>query len=238
MLKQSCRFNDNWAHMRNLAEFLRAATWTSQLTPEQLHRVMAETRGHTYAAGQTVCRSGGPVDSWIGVIDGLVKLHAIAKEGRSVTYTGIPSGGWFGEGSLLKEEPRRYDVLALRASRIAHVPRATFEWLLDNSIPFNRFVMRQINERLGQFIALVGYDRMHDTDARVALCLGELFHPVLHPDIGPKLQISQEEIGLLTGISRQRANQALQKLQQEGLLALEYGGVRVMNVNRLRRYGA
>jgi CRP/FNR family transcriptional regulator, cyclic AMP receptor protein len=52
------------------------------------------------------------------------------------------------------------------------------------------------------------------------------------------LSISQEEIGLLTGISRQRANQALQKLEHEGLLTLEYGGVRVLDVERLRKYGA
>jgi CRP/FNR family transcriptional regulator, cyclic AMP receptor protein len=214
------------------------AAWARVLTPDQFQRVVGETREKTYAAGAVVCRRGDPADAWIGVIDGLIKGHLVTPDGRPITLTGVPSGGWFGEGSLLKNEPRRYDVLALRPSRIAFVPRATFEWLLDTSIPFNRFVMRQINERLGQFIALVAYDRMLDTDARVARCLGELYHPILHPDLGQKLSISQEEIGLLTGISRQRANQALQKLEHEGLLTLEYGGVRVLDVERLRKYGA
>jgi CRP-like cAMP-binding protein len=148
----------------------------------------------------------------------------------------VSAGGWLGEGSLLKTEPRRYDVVALRDSRIARMPRSTFEWLLDTSIGFNRFLLRQINERLGQFIALVEHARLLDPDARVARCIAELFNPILYPGIGPRLAISQEEIGYLTGVSRQRANQALRKLEEEGLLAVEYGGIRVLDLERLRGY--
>jgi len=190
----------------------------------------------TYAAGAMVCRKGEPVDAWIGVLEGLVKINAVSAEGKAVTFTGVSAGGWLGEGSLLKTEPRRYDVVALRDSRIARMPRSTFEWLLDSSIGFNRFLLRQINERLGQFIALVEHARLLDPDARVARCIAELFNPILYPGIGPRLAISQEEIGYLTGVSRQRANQALRKLEEEGLLAVEYGGIRVLDLERLRGY--
>jgi CRP/FNR family cyclic AMP-dependent transcriptional regulator len=113
-----------------------------------------------------------------------------------VTFTGVPTGGWFGEGSLLKAEPRKYGAMALRESRIARMPKSTFEWLLDNSIAFNRFVLLQINERLGQFIALVGFGRLLDTDARIARCLGALFNSILYPGAGLRLSISQEEYRL------------------------------------------
>jgi CRP-like cAMP-binding protein len=201
-----------------------------------MRRIEAEVMDQTYAAGAMVCRKGEPVDAWIGVLEGLVKINAVSPEGKSVTFTGVSAGGWLGEGSLLKTEPRRYDVVALRDSRIARMPRSTFEWLLDTSIGFNRFLLRQINERLGQFIALVEHARLLDPDARVARCIAELFNPILYPGIGPRLAISQEEIGYLTGVSRQRANQALRKLEEEGLLAVEYGGIRVLDLERLRGY--
>jgi CRP/FNR family cyclic AMP-dependent transcriptional regulator len=223
--------------MATLIEFLRAAAWANSLTDEQMRRVAAEVNEHTFAAGATVCMEGEVVDSWTGVLDGLVKLHTVFPDGRSVTFTGVPTGGWFGEGSLLKAEPRKYGAMALRESRIARMPKSTFEWLLGSSIGFNRFLLLQINERLGQFIALVGFGRLLDTDARVARCLGALFNPVLYPGAGMSLSISQEEIGLLSGVSRQRANQALQKLVREGLLMLEYGGIRVLDLERLRSYG-
>jgi DNA-binding GntR family transcriptional regulator len=52
------------------------------------------------------------------------------------------------------------------------------------------------------------------------------------------LEVSQEEIGFLAGISRQRANQALQTLQQAGLLKVEYGAIVIEDLEGLRRYGA
>ena len=150
----------------------------------------------------------------------------------------MPTGGWLGEGSLLKDEPRRYDVVALRDSRVAFMPRATFEWLLDNSIAFNRFLLVQLNERLGQFIAAVEYDRLLDIDARVARCLAALYNPHLYPGTARLLQISQEEIGYLSGASRQRVNQALQVLEREHLLKVEYGGITILDVDGLRGFRA
>jgi CRP/FNR family cyclic AMP-dependent transcriptional regulator len=61
------------------------------------------------------------------------------------------------------------------------LPIDTFHWLLDHSIGFNRFVMNQLNERLGQFIAAREIDRMNNPDIRVARSLASLFNPVLYP---------------------------------------------------------
>jgi CRP/FNR family cyclic AMP-dependent transcriptional regulator len=51
------------------------------------------------------------------------------------------------------------------------------------------------------------------------------------------LEITQEEIGALSGISRQNANQCLKRLEREGLLRLEYGGVTIVDLERFRSYG-
>jgi CRP-like cAMP-binding protein len=222
----------------SLKDVLRESLWAKSLTPEQLARVEAETIERSYSGGSYVCRKNDPPEHWIGVVDGLLKMSSVSPEGKTVTFTGMRNGGWFGEGSLLKTEPRRYDVVALRDSKLAFMPRSTFNWLLDNSIGFNRFLLMQLNERLGLFISLVEYDRMLDTDARVARCLAALFNPLLNPGGGRELQISQEEIGYLCSTSRQRANQALQVLEKAGLLKVEYGCITILDLDRLRVFGA
>ncbi|HEY4370742.1 MAG TPA: Crp/Fnr family transcriptional regulator [Burkholderiales bacterium] len=221
-----------------MAEALRSTRWSRELTPAQFERVCAETTAREVAAGAYIARRGEPVDAWLGVIEGLVKINADSAAGKSVTFTGIPTGGWLGEGSLLKDETRRYDVVALRDSRVAFMPRATFTWLLDTSIGFNRFLLLQVNERLGQFIAMVESDRLLDIDARVARCLAALYNPLLYPGTARQLQISQEEVGYLSGASRQRVNQALQVLEREKLLKVEYGGITILDVEGLRRFRA
>ena len=188
--------------------------------------------------GDRVCRTGVPSTYWFGVIDGLLKMSNVSLQGQQITYTGLPPGAWFGEGTLLKREVYRYNIEALRNSTVAGLPLAMFWQLLERSIPFNRFVMTQLNERLGQFIAAREIDRNHQPDARVARSLASLFHPVLYPGVGQLLRITQQELAYLVGLSRQRVNEALTALQATGLIRVEYGGVRVLDLAGLRGYSA
>lgn len=223
---------------QTLTDHLRATIWGRTLNAAEMARVEADCVEKFVPKGGFVCRKGEALENWIGIIDGLVKINNFSQAGKSVTFAGVPSGGWFGEGSLLKDQARKYDVMALRDTRVARMPRATFEWLLETSLPFNRFLLMQLNERLGQFIGLVENDRTLDVDTRVARCLAAMFNSHLYPGLEAMVQISQEEIGYLSGASRQRANQALQLLEREGLLRLDYGGIRVLDLEGLRHFQA
>jgi CRP/FNR family transcriptional regulator, cyclic AMP receptor protein len=222
----------------SLIEAIRSSTWAPVLTAEQLARVEATCYEEFIPKGGFVCHKGEIVDNWIGIISGMVKMNNFSPSGKSVTFTGVPPGGWFGEGSLLKDERRRYDAMTLRDSRIARMPAATFHYLLEHSLPFTRFLLMQLNERLGQFIGMVENERLLDPDTRVARCLASLFNSHLYPGIERLVQISQEEVGLLSGSSRQRANQALQVLEKRGLLRVDYGGIRILDLDGLRRFEA
>ena len=224
-------------HDRTLAALLDQAAWSRDLPSGERARIDAEMLERRVAAGGYVCRKGEPVEHWIGVIDGLVKMANVTPEGKSTTFTGVTAGGWFGEGSMLKQEPRRYDIVAIRDTRVALMPRATFDRLLETNIAFNRFLLVQLNERLSQFIGLVETERFHDPEGRVARCLAMLYNAQLSPGIGERLEISQEEVGLLAGVSRQRVNQALQALEKAALLRVEYGAVAILDLDGLRRFG-
>ena len=144
--------------------------------------------------GDRVCRIGKAPTYWFGVVQGLLKMSADNAQGDSFTYAGLSAGGWFGEGTVIKREPYRYNVQALRPSVVAGLPIDSFHRLLEQSIGFNRFVMNQLNERLGQFIAAREIDRMTNPDIRVARSLAALFNPVLFPGVGEVLQITQQEL--------------------------------------------
>ncbi|MFC5477552.1 Crp/Fnr family transcriptional regulator [Massilia suwonensis] len=223
---------------QTLLDHLRATIWGRVLSRDEMARVEADCFEQFVPKGGFVCRKGEPLENWVGIIDGLVKINNFSPSGKSVTFTGVTAGGWFGEGSLLKDEFRKYDVMALRDTRVARMPRATFEWLLEGSLPFNRFLLMQLNERLGQFIGQVETDRMLDVDTRVARCLAAMFNAHLYPGVEPLVGLSQEEIGYLSGASRQRVNGALQLLEKAGLVRLDYGGIRVLNVEGLREFQA
>lgn len=213
---------------------LAGIPWLALLLPAERERAVEELRVGDAQGGDYVCRIGRPITYWFGVVEGLLKMSSDSADGHTMTFTGVPPGGWFGEGTALKREVYRYNIQALRKSVVAGLPVDTFHWLLDHSIGFNRFVMNQLNERLGQFIAAREIDRMNTPELRVARNLASLFNPVLYPGVGEVLRITQQELAYLVGLSRQRVNEALSALQDGGLIRIEYGGLRVLNLAGLR----
>ena len=77
-------------------------------------------------------------------------------------------------------------------------------------------------------------DRMNDPDLRVARSLAALFNPVLFPGVGDVLRITQQELAYLVGLSRQRVNEALAALEAQGVIQVEYGGLRVLDLEAMR----
>ena len=214
--------------------FISRSAWSADFTEEQLARVQEDAFERSYSAGAVIVHRGAPSDHWLGVIDGFVKVDTVSKEGRPTTLAAVPAGSWFGEGAVLKDARRPYSVVALRDSKVAFIPRSTFEWLIDNSHSFSRFVIDQLNARCAYYVGLVGNLRLNKASARVAFCLSELFNPKLYTAPGSTLSLSQEEIGRLSGLSRQNTNRALRDLAEAGLLMIEYGSVRILDLTGLQ----
>lgn len=222
--------------MQTLETMLRDSLWAATLSADELDAVVRECYERRVSVGGYAMRCGELAEQWVGVIDGLVKMSVSQADGRHSTFTGVTAGGWAGEGSLLRPGRWRYDGVAVRNTRLACMPRPVFERLVSSNLAFNRFLLSHLNARLSLFVGLVEYDRLLGPDARVARCLASLFDPDLYPRAGSFVQLSQEEIGLLSAVSRQRTNEALHALERAGLLRVEFGGVTVRDLGGLRAY--
>lgn len=222
--------------MLTLETMLRSSLWAETLSADELDQVVRESYEKRVSVGGYGMRCGDPAEHWFGVIDGLIKMSVSQPDGKHSTFTGVTAGGWAGEGSLLKADRWRYDGVAVRNTRLACVPRHSFERLVSTNLAFNRFLLSQLNARLSLFVGLVEYDRLLGPDARVARCLASLFDPDLYPRAGNFVQLSQEEIGLLSAVSRQRTNESLHELERAGLLRVDFGGVTVLDLAGLRGY--
>ena len=221
-------------HQRPLSpDELAAIPWLGVLEPQLRAKAMAQLRVTTALPGQYICRVGKPVTHWFGVIEGLIKMSSDSADGKTTTFIGVPAGGWFGEGTVLKREPYRYNIQPLRETLMAGITAELFMELLDHSIAFNRFVMGQLNERVSQFISGLEADRMRDPERRVAHTLVNLMNPRLYPRLGNSVKITQQELADLAGLSRQRVNVALQHLVATHKIALDYGGLKVLDMKGL-----
>jgi CRP/FNR family transcriptional regulator, cyclic AMP receptor protein len=216
---------------------LRCARFARDLSDEHRERVARELVVRNFAAGAFICRKGGAADCWVGIESGDVKIQVVSAEGRGTTLATFTEGCWFGEGTLLNNEPWPFDAIALTHARIAHIRASTFHWLLNNSLPFNRFIIDQLNARLGQFIRRCEHARLHQTDRHVAHCIGELLDPRLYPlSSGPRVRMSQEELAHLAGVSRAMVNKVLHELARSGIVEVSYGSISLIDPQALRRF--
>ena len=107
------------------------------------------------AKGEVMLPVGSQVEGWHAVLQGLVTLRSPACKARTSAFIGIPDGEWFGEGSALKAEARKYEVVALRPTSLLCLPLPLFHTLRDTSLAFNQFLVQHMNLRLGQAMAII-----------------------------------------------------------------------------------
>lgn len=219
-----------------LTEMLEGTYWGRNLTPSEMQRVLACCLERSVSARESIVRPGEPAEYWVGLISGYGHMSVGHANGRETSLIGVAAGAWFGEGTLIKRGHWQYEAVALRDCRLALMPRSCFEWLRERSIPFNHYLQHLMSARMGHFIAQLSQDRLLDFTERVARSLASLYSPDLYPEPGPYLDLLQTELGQLAGVSRQRANIALQTLEEAGLIARERRGLRVLDLPGLRRY--
>jgi len=219
----------------SLDVLLANSAWLQALTPEEQSRVKADLFVKTTQSEAYICRRGDPAGYWMGVINGFVKINNVGLNGKSTTLIGLAPGSWFGEGSLLKKETLLYDVVALGNTELALMPKETFFWLLDRSISFNRFLISQLNDRLGQFIGAMENERLLDVESRLARSIATMFK-TWSPMKEMILKISQEEVGQLAGLSRQRVNAALKILEEQQLIKMSFGEIHILNLEGLSKF--
>ena len=216
-------------------QLLENSLWYGQIDASAQRQVRADIAERAIASGSSLGHYGEMQHDWYAVLEGLLKWSINAPDGRTVTLGGQSVGSWFGEGTLLRGQPRQADLVALRHSRVAMIPFETFDWLRRTQPAFNEFLLQQINQRLHWFMGNFAAHRLLDTQRLVARAIVGLVHPLLNPRGERYLMISQEELANLAAVSRQRCNESLAAMKRNGLLQLDYGAVRVIDLDALQQ---
>jgi CRP-like cAMP-binding protein len=212
------------ATQKPAVRFLLSQPWFAALPPTLQADIECKIFTLSAARGAAILPANEPTQGWYGVLHGLVKISGRATAGRRSDFLGVAAGDWFGEGAVLKNEHRRYEVVALRDTELLCLPSATFHTLFASSIDFNQFLVRCMNLRLSQAMAMIEAGRTRSPEQRIALSLSRLFWNRTR-----QLDLTQDELASLAGMSRQTANRVLNALQQQGVISLSMNRIRVLD---------
>lgn len=208
--------------------FLSTQPWFDRLTADQKTPLLDAMVWRKAGKGQTLVHRDGPVDAWYGVLSGMVKLQTPGPDGKVSAFLGVPAGLWFGESTVLRETTWRYDVVALRDTTLVGMPVAQFQHLYRHHLPFNHYLIERLSLRLVQAMTVIESGRLRTPDERVAQYLHHLFW-----DGMPRIKLSQEDLGQLTGLSRQTVNRVLKQFEARGWVSLQFGHVGILDAAAL-----
>ena len=206
------------------------------IEPDELTRI-AETMGRRrYRRQEVIFHEGDPGDSLHVVVEGRVKITRESLEGGEAIVATLGPGDSFGELVLLDGAARSATATAMDSTETVTLTRTAFQRLVDGGSPFRWSLLGGIAHRIRRLTDQLAEVHFLDLAGRLALTLTRLAEetaPGVRKGVRLARPLTQSDLAAMVGGTRQRVNQILRELADEGLISLD-GGITVNDVPALR----
>jgi CRP/FNR family transcriptional regulator, cyclic AMP receptor protein len=194
-----------------------------------------QMRRSAFKQGQTIFSRGDPSRDIYLVVEGSVRLSVFSADGRTLSFKHANAGEVFGEIACLDGGPRSADAIAITRTEAMILSQARLNSLIETNPRVARAAISFLCQRLRETSEQSEAIALHPIETRLARFF---LSRCKHRDPGDKpsfnLGMSQTELALLVGASRQKVNAALAVLENEGAVK-RTGALVVCNVAKLQR---
>ncbi len=212
------------AESGNFARLLGANPFFADLGSEAVEAIAALCVTCSLHPGETLFLKGDPGDALYAVRRGQIRIATGTEAGKRLTLNLLGSGDVFGEVALLDGRPRTADAAASEATELFMVRRRDFVSLLERRpavavriIELLCARIRWMSDRMEESVLMPLHVRL----ARRLVALSE--------DYGDELHVSQEELAVFVGATRESVNRQLQAWRRRGLVELSRNRIRVVD---------
>jgi CRP/FNR family transcriptional regulator, cyclic AMP receptor protein len=208
----------------------RAALLASDLframSGPEIEAVLARAAVRHVSRGETVLHRGDPSTGLIVILQGRLRISLVSPEGGEMALGVLGPGEILGEISLLDGRERSADVFTMEPCALLVVERTHILDLLRRDADLCLRLMAVLCKRLRQANETLEDIALLDMPARIARVLQRLAREFGAPTkegirIGAKL--SQKDIAMLVGASREKVNRELRALEDRGTIGKQDG---------------
>jgi CRP/FNR family cyclic AMP-dependent transcriptional regulator len=197
------------------------------LSEGDLARFADVTREREYPRNSVILFEDDPGDSLYIVSTGQVKVVLIGEDGREVILSVLNDGDFFGEMSLIDDEPRSAHVIAMKDSRLLVLRRDDFQQQINQHPSIAVKLLKVLVQRLRRADAKIGGLVLLDVNGRVAKLLLDLADEGGGPRITRKL--THHTIAQMIGSSRETVSRAMRELADRGLVDVTRREITIKN---------
>ncbi|WP_330210011.1 Crp/Fnr family transcriptional regulator [Pseudomonas sp. AM4(2022)] len=209
--------------------------WFSHLPPDLQRSLLEAARLRVLTAGQYLFKRGDPPCGVYAVLEGTVRISAVSAQGKEAVLSLVETPYWFGEICLFDNLPRTHDALATGPCRLLQVPQAAMLGILEQHPLFWREMALLMSHKLR--LSLINIEQISLMPASKRLAHRLLMIAQGYGEVEQArrvLQLPQEDLAAMLGLSRQTINSLLKALEQQGIIGLSYGAIEIRDLNGLR----
>lgn len=190
--------------------------------------LVAISRRCTYERDQVVCRAGDVADSMHLICSGRLSVWTSLPSGATAMIHVFGPGDFFGENALLRPgSVRGGTVRALEPVETLAVPEGPYRALAARRWPVHRYVSALMASRVDALSRRLFETLYLSLDERLRARLRELVGVYGGPPGPVTIPLNQTQMADLVGGTRPSVNQALRRLEEDGLVVLSRGRVEV-----------
>jgi CRP-like cAMP-binding protein len=206
-----------------LASVLGKTALFGPLSQTDKNILAARTRTLAFKAGQTIFSRGDTGKDLFIVAEGRVRLSVISQDGRALAFKLAGPGEMFGELAVLDGGSRSADAVALTRVVAISLSQSRIEQIMTANTRVARAAIAYLCGRLRQTSEQVESIALHPIEVRIARFLLSRLKLRDAPlesatKVTIELGMTQGELALLVGASRQKVNAALAELEAVGAL--------------------
>jgi len=220
------------------AAFLARVPLFASLKPALLEELAGKLTPKSYRRGEVIFHQDDPGSAMHIIKSGQVKIATTSPEGEEVIMAILKDSDFFGELSLLDDEPRSANAVAMEATQTMTLRQGDFTDMLGRHPEIVTGVLASLARRLRRTDQLLEDAVFLDLPARLSKRLLELAqnHGVkTSKGLEIDLRLTQQNLAAALGVTRVALNKHLGLLQDEDLISLESKRIIITRPEELRK---
>lgn len=209
-----------------IVQRLRQIPLFTQLDDGELERIGRAARDKSYPKGSVILFEDDPGDALYVVLSGQVKVVLIGEDGREVILSILKIGDFFGEMSLIDDQPRSAHVIAIEDSDLLVLRREDFRACLEESPRIALGLLQALSRRLRRADDKIGGLVLLDVNGRVARLLIELADE--HDGQTIPRKVTHHTIAQMIGSSRETVSRTIRDLADQGLIQVSRKDITIL----------
>ena len=211
--------------------------WFSQLPEKFQNFIFEKSIQQCYQKDQAIFRSGDPFNGIYAVVKGNVRLGHLNLEGHETIAAIVEPIMWFGEISLVDDQPRSHDAICMTETYILYLPATEIQLFLSEYPAYWYHIAQLTTQKLRfAFLELLSI-QSQNIQQRVAQRLLFILNGYgNHVNIEQScVHLSQEQLAQLLRCSRQTINHELGLLEELGIIRVAFKKVEILDLTKLHQ---